>query len=218
MIPGSLANSSDCSKYIIIVSRAWRPPARRVLSQPDSRQPAIYHGPARGVQLWLDRGRAGQDCVDHVEPTGAWGPSGSLPAERARVEVQDSPRRMVQWQAKHMSISADPAAGNKKVGLGLSSKGPHRFIGNEVTPVNAKNRSESPTVKAIKPGGEGSSEQPSLRAVQQHRQDCSIVYAHLGGTRNGLLAPQNIYIIFVLSQIYGPYHKGNCIPQDYKND
>jgi len=45
------------------VSRAQRPSARRALSQPDSREPAIYHGPARGVQLGLDRGRAGQDRV-----------------------------------------------------------------------------------------------------------------------------------------------------------
>jgi len=50
---------------------------------------------------------------------------------------------------------------------------------------------ESPlTVKAVKPGDEGSSERPGLLTIQQHRQDCSIVYAHLGGTRNGLLAPQ----------------------------
>jgi len=118
------------------------------------------------------------------------GPSGSLPAEQTRVEVQDIPRRMVRWQAKHMSIPEDLVAGSQRGGWGLSSKGLHRFIGNEVTPVDANNRSESPTVKAVKPGGEGSSEWPGLRAVQQHRQDCSIVYAHLGGTRNRLLAPQ----------------------------
>jgi len=47
----------------IIVSRARRPSARCALSQPDSREPAIYHGPSRGVQLRLDRGRAGQDRV-----------------------------------------------------------------------------------------------------------------------------------------------------------
>jgi len=105
-------------------------------------------------------------------------------------KVQDIPRKVVRWQAKRMSIPADPAAGSQKGGQGLSGKGPHHFIGNEVAPVNAKNRSESPTVKAVKPGGGGSSELPGLRAVQQHRQDCSIVYAHLGGTRNGLLAPQ----------------------------
>ena len=31
-------------------------------------------------------------AFDHVKPTGAWGSSGSFPAERAKVEVQDSPR------------------------------------------------------------------------------------------------------------------------------
>jgi len=97
------------------------------------------------------------------------------------VEVQDNPRRMVRWQVKHMSMPVDPAAGSQRGGRDLSGKDPHHFIGNEVTSVDAKNRSESPTVKAVKPGGEGSSEQPGLRAVQQHRQDCSIVYAHLGG-------------------------------------
>jgi len=127
---------------------------------------------------------------DHVKPTGSWSPSGSLPAEQTRVEVQDSPRRMVRWQAKHMSIPADPVVGSQRGGRGLSCKGPHRFIGNKVAPVDAKNLSESPTVKAVKPGGEDSSERPGLRAIQQHRQDCSIVYAHLGGWRNGLLAPQ----------------------------
>ena len=45
------------------MSRARGPSARRALSQPDSREPAIYRGPARGVQLRLDRGRAGQDRV-----------------------------------------------------------------------------------------------------------------------------------------------------------
>ena len=83
-----------------------------------------------------------------------------------------------------MSITADPAVGSQRGGQGLSGKCPHHFTGNEVAPVNAKNRSESPTVKAVKPRVEGSSERPGLRAVQQHRQDCSVVYAHLGGTRN----------------------------------
>ena len=64
------------------------------------------------------------------------------------------------------------------------ARAPHRFIGDEVAPVDAKNRSKSPTVKAVKPEGEGSSERPGLHAVQQHRQDCSIVYAHRDGTRN----------------------------------
>jgi len=75
-----------------------------------------------------------------------------------------------------MSIPADPVAGSQRGGRGLFGKGLHRFIGNEVAPVDAKNQSESPTVKAVKPGGEGSSEQPGLRAVQQNRQDCSIVF------------------------------------------
>jgi len=35
-------------------------------------------------------------AFDHVEPTGAWG-----------VEVQDSPRRMVRWQAKHIQVHED---------------------------------------------------------------------------------------------------------------
>ena len=48
---------------IIIVSRAQRLSARCALSQPYSQEPAIYHGPARGVQLRLGRGRAGQDRV-----------------------------------------------------------------------------------------------------------------------------------------------------------
>jgi len=48
---------------IIIVSRARRPSARCALSQPYSQEPAIYHGPARGFQLRLGRGRAGQDRV-----------------------------------------------------------------------------------------------------------------------------------------------------------
>jgi len=112
---------------------------------------------------------------DHVNPAGTWSSSGLLPAERARVEVQDSPRRMVRWHAKHMSIPADPAAGSQRGGRGLSGKDPHRFTGDVVAPVNAKNRSETPTVKAVKPGGEGSSERPGLRAVQHHRQDCCIV-------------------------------------------
>jgi len=86
---------------------------------------------------------------------------------------------MVRWQAKHMSIPADSAAGIQRGGRGLSGKGPHCFIGNEVALLNTKNRSENPTVKAVKLGGEGSSERPGLRAVQQHRQDCSIVYAQI---------------------------------------
>jgi len=61
-----------------------------------------------------------------------------------------------------MSIPADPVAGSQRGGWGLSGKGPHRFIEDEVVPVNAKNRSESPTVKAVKPGGEDSSERPGL--------------------------------------------------------
>ena len=61
---------------------------------------------------------------DHVKPTGSWSPSGSLPAEQTRVEVQDSPRRMVRWQAKHMSIPADPAVGSQRGGRGLSGKDP----------------------------------------------------------------------------------------------
>ena len=107
---------------------------------------------------------------------------GSLPAERVRIEFQDSPRRMVQWHAKHMSILADSSAGSQSGGRGLCGKGPHRFTGDEVAPVNAKNRSESPTVEDVKPGGEGCSERPGLCTVQQYRQDCCIVYAHLGGT------------------------------------
>jgi len=47
---------------------------------------------------------------DHVNPAGAWGSSGSLPAERVRVEVRNSPRRMVRWQATHMSIPTDPVS------------------------------------------------------------------------------------------------------------
>ena len=70
-------------------------------------------------------------------------------------------------------------SGHPKRGRGLSGKGPHCFIGNEVALLNTKNRSENPTVKAVKLGGEGSSERPGLRAVQQHRQDCSIVYAQI---------------------------------------
>jgi len=88
-------------------------------------------------------------AFDHIEPTGAWGPSGSLPAKRAMIKVQDNPRRVVRWQAEHMSIPADPAAVSQRGGRGLSCKGPHRFIGNEVAPVNAKNRCESPTVKVV---------------------------------------------------------------------
>jgi len=53
---------------------------------------------------------------DHVNPAGAWGSSGSLPAERARVKVQDSPRRMVRWHAKHMSVPTDPSAGSQRGG------------------------------------------------------------------------------------------------------
>ena len=48
---------------IIIVSRAQRPSARCAMSQPYSQEPAVYHGLARGVQLRLGRGRAGQDRV-----------------------------------------------------------------------------------------------------------------------------------------------------------
>ena len=81
-------------------------------------------------------------AFDHIEPTGAWGPSGSLPAKRAMIKVQDNPRRVVRWQAEHMSIPADPAAVSQRGGRGLSGKGPHRFIGNEVAPVNAKNTIE----------------------------------------------------------------------------
>ena len=106
-------NSTCWSIIIIIVSRAQRLSARCALSQPYSQETAIYHGPARGVQLRLGRGRAGQ-TFDHVKPTGSWSPSGSLPAERTGVEVQDSPRRMVRLQAKHMSIPADPAAGSQR--------------------------------------------------------------------------------------------------------
>ena len=73
---------------------------------------------------------------DHINPVGAWGSSGSLPAERARVKVQDSPRRMMRWHAKHMTIWEDLAAGSQRGGWGLSGKGPHRFVGDEVTPVN----------------------------------------------------------------------------------
>jgi len=43
----------------------------------------------------------------------------------------------------------------------LSSKGLHRFIGDEIALVNVMNRYESPTVQALKAGGEGSSERPS---------------------------------------------------------
>ena len=53
------SNGETTIIIIIIVSRARRPSACRALSQPDSREPAIYHGPARGVQLRLDRGRTG---------------------------------------------------------------------------------------------------------------------------------------------------------------
>jgi len=80
--------------------------------------------------------------------------------------------------------------GQTKKRPGLSSKGPHRFIGNEVAPVDAKIRHESPTVKDVKPGGEGYSERPGLCAVKQHRQECSIAYAHLRGTQNRLVVPQ----------------------------
>ena len=90
----------------------------------------------------------------------------------------------------HVYISGPGGGQPKRRRPGLSGKGPHRFIGNEVAPVKAKNRSESSTFKAVKHGREGSSERLGLRVVQQHRQDCCIVYAHLGGTRNGLLAPQ----------------------------
>ena len=90
-------------RIIIIASRARRLSARRALSQPDSREPAIYHGPVRG----------------------AWGSSGSLPAERPRVEVQDSPRRMVRWQTMHMSIPAEPAVGSQRGGRMWLTNLPH---------------------------------------------------------------------------------------------
>jgi len=52
---------------------------------------------------------------------------------------------MARW---HISIPVDPAAGSQRGGRGLSGKGSHRFIGDEVVPVNAKNRTESPTVNS----------------------------------------------------------------------
>jgi len=51
-----------------------------------------------------------------------------------------------------MSIPENPAAGSQRGGRGLSGKGTHRFIGDEVAPANVKNESESPTVKAVKLG------------------------------------------------------------------
>ena len=59
---------------------------------------------------------------DHVNPAGAWGSSGWLPAERARVEVQDSPRRMVRWHAKHMSIPAARRRAAKKEAGGCPAR------------------------------------------------------------------------------------------------
>jgi len=51
------------STIIIVMSRAQRPLARCALSHPFSQAPTIYRGPARGVQLRLGRGRAGQGRV-----------------------------------------------------------------------------------------------------------------------------------------------------------
>jgi len=48
---------------------------------------------------------------DHVNPAGAWGSLGSLPAKRVRVEVQDCMRRVVRWHVKHMSIRWKEVAG-----------------------------------------------------------------------------------------------------------
>ena len=103
----------------------------------------LVHGVRRRVVCWANQIyesppfitvlREGFNCgwieaelvkiaFDHAKPTGAWAPSGSFPAERVRVEVQDSPRRMVRWQAKHMSIPADPAAGSQRGGCPASAR------------------------------------------------------------------------------------------------
>ena len=56
------------------------------LSQPDSREPAICHGPAPGVQLRLDRGRAGQTRVWPRRTNGCVRPLGvaSSPTSQGR--------------------------------------------------------------------------------------------------------------------------------------
>ena len=151
------------------MSRARRSSARRAWSQPDSREPAIHHGSARGVQLRLDRGPAGQDLTTSIQrvrgtPRGRFQPN--EPGSKSRIAREG-------WCGgkRSTSIPADPAAGSQRGGRGLSGKGPHRFIGDEVAPVNAKNRSESPTVK---PGEEGSNEARSPRrtTAQAGLQHC----------------------------------------------
>ena len=127
---------------------------------------------------------------DHVNPAGAWGSSGSLPAERASVEVQD---RMVRWQCEAHVHTSGPGGEQTKRRPGAVRQGPAPFHwrrgrtseGQESIWVPCCESCQSH--QAWRRGFQWEARSPR---VQQHRQDCCIVYAHLGGTRNGLLAPQ----------------------------
>jgi len=125
----SCETTSFCPVIVIIVSRA-----RRVVRRANQihESPPFITVLREGFNCGWNQAELVKIASDHVNPAGAWGSSGSLPAEQARFEVQDSPRRMVRWHAKHMSIPADPSAGSERGGQGLSGKGPHRFIGDEV--------------------------------------------------------------------------------------
>ena len=180
--------------WIIVVSRARRPSARHALSQSDSRELAIYHGPARGVQLRLDRGRAGLDRVWPLRTNGFMGPLGVASSRTSHVQSPGYPEKGGAVAGEAHVHTSGPGGGQPKRRPGAVRQGPAPFHWKRGRASECQESIWEPycqSRQAWRRGFKWAARSPRRTAAQTGLYaHIYIVYAHLGGTWNGLLAPQ----------------------------